>query len=49
VQAAGYLSPTDGNRYMYQQVYPVASGDPLGLSTVAAKVLYQDGPFVARS
>jgi len=49
VQAAGYLSPTAGNTYAYAQVYPVASGDPLGLSTVAAKVLYQDGPFVAKS
>ncbi len=55
VQAAGYLSPTDGNRYMYQQVYqPNADGSNggtdilgLGLGAVAAKVLYQSGPFVA--
>jgi len=49
VTGAGYLSPTPDNTYTYQQVYPVTSGDPLDLSTVAAKVLYQDGPFVARS
>ncbi|MCA1599990.1 MAG: ferritin-like domain-containing protein, partial [Chloroflexi bacterium] len=47
VAGAGYLSPTPDNTYTYQQVYPVASGDPLDLNTVAAKVLYQDGPFVA--
>jgi hypothetical protein len=49
VAAAGYLSPKEDNSYKYQRVFFDTSGqDTLGLSAVARKILYKDGPPAAR-
>ena len=49
VSAAGYLSPVDDNSYKYHRVFfDGTHEDPLGLSGVARKILYKDGPPSAR-
>ena len=43
---AGFLSPKDGNRYTYQEVtFTDPAHDPLGLSAIAATIMYKDAPF----
>ena len=49
VSAAGYLSPVGDNSYKYKRVFFNGSDeDTLGLSAVARKILYKDGPPSAR-